>query len=114
MSSPFAPDGTDLTRALFIPADPAKPVRDVFVACEYPQLPQVIGADLFELLHVPDTELYLVVDEEGFLRRRPANPRASRLARCHLVGDVLVLRDGGEDLISLTAEDLAQLAAALA
>ena len=100
--------------AMLVPADPAKAVAIVAV---HPQrLAGAIGAEYFELVRHPwlsDRDLVLVVDEEGLLTRRPANPRVTAVWHPHIVGDVLVCAEGmtddGPDLVGLSPFQVAMV-----
>lgn len=95
--------------AILVPADPAQSVAVVEV--DSGRLAAGIGAEWFELVRHPwlaARDLVLVVDEEGLLRARPQNQRASSAwyqRHPGLVGDVLVCAEGmtddGPDLVGL-------------
>ena len=108
--------------AILIPARiNAATVKVVQLECDgpaerYPQtttakiLAGAIGAEWIELVHslwLDQRDLVMVVDEEGLLRHRPVNHRATYAFGCGnlIVGDVLVVAEhnlhGERDLVGL-------------
>jgi hypothetical protein len=55
---------------------------------------EAIDARVGEIVQTPDGSLELWCDEEGLLTQREYNHAASLLARCRIVGDVIVFKPG--------------------
>lgn len=82
-----------------------------------------IGCDMIEVttpralckLAGLSDKFIMVVDEEGLLRENPKlNIYASTFRGMHLFGNVMIVKDNGEDFEGLTKEDHAELSAAIA
>jgi len=50
--------------------------------------------------------LVVLVDEDGLMKRLPDNDLASIICCTPLVGDAVIVRNGGEDFLSLTHQDV--------
>lgn len=102
-----------------IPCDPDQPVKPWHVPNTVEGVTSAIGARYFERVRTvltADFGVVLVVDEEGLLRGREVNRRATWLYPGHvvgrqIVGDVLLAAeaetDDGIDFVSLTYEQTA-------
>jgi len=111
-------------RAVLIPADVTKPVHVVEVANDAGSVAAAIGCKWIETVRTAwlrDRRMLMLVDEEGLPNAEQyINPRASEIyANCvtgsHLwptpiMGDVLVVGDGGEDFESLRPAQVGALA----
>jgi hypothetical protein len=104
-------------KAIRVPADPAIPVTTVEVGSGWQDLAAAVGGQCqyIEMFRCPLTEdhgLVCITDEEGAYHNGLLNTRARALYPYPLKGDVLVLADGGDDLVDLPDEQAALLAVA--
>ncbi len=88
--------------AIFIPADPQHPLRDVAPkngeTFQLPQLYELLSCTTIDILHLADGRI-MVLDDEGKLTGKPRNERATRLAGFasprQVVAELLRLRKAG-------------------
>ena len=89
---------SEVHTALVIPADDNEPVRCVDTTELGTELPNLIGATFCDVIRTRYPDAQLVVDDEGLLRARPFNARASAATRGRqIVGDAVVLGLQGPD-----------------
>lgn len=105
-------------RAVLIPADDTKPAQVLEIADRHAStLAAAISCQWIATVRtmwLREHRLLMVVDEEGLLTHKPRNTRAACFyPGGRIVGDVLIVADGGEDMESLSGFQVAVVTAAL-
>ncbi len=70
--------------------------------CE--QLSELLQCKIFECVQLVD-EIYLVVDEENFLKQRPVNTNYRQYSGSLVRGDVLVIADSKDGVLRDLSDD---------
>ena len=105
--------------AMFIPADPTQPTREVFPkdkedGFSLQELYTLLSCDTIEVVYLPSEEgQIMIVDEEGKLAQKPRNERATKLAQFvspkEMVEWLLAMKNAGVPVIRVTDEPLTDL-----
>lgn len=101
-------------RGLLISADATKPVQLVETGTDAAAIAAALGCEWIETVRTAwlrDRRMLMVVDEEGRLTNAPLNARASMIYAADAIqGDVLLVGDDGDDLVSLVPVQIGAVA----